>query len=144
MSLSDNNVCDKCNTRVPRHRPILRCSNCNLAKHYRCHYLSVTNANDLLAARNHQWTCSSCISEALPVNACSIVRNMHSTATYRFRVKCNCCGGQSYSPTKVTTCPWCDQICHKKCSNLSLGCLNCCESIIPGYLAHSHELFDNF
>ena len=38
-----------------------------------------------------------------------------------------------------TFCQWCDLPCHtKNCYRSSLGCLNCCLEIIPGYLYEGH------
>ena len=53
---------------------------------------------------------------------------------------CNVCNKQcSNRAENVTFCQWCDLPCHtKNCYRSSLGCLNCCLEIIPGYLYEGH------
>ena len=37
-------------------------------------------------------------------------------------------------------CEFCEQQVHAKCWNHTLGCINCCDEIIPGFHAYSYEL----
>jgi exonuclease III len=55
--------------------------------------------------------------------------------------KCSSCNGQSYSKNNISNCPWCDQVCHKKCINGILGCNKCCDATIPGFRVHTYELY---
>ena len=98
MSLTNNNVCDKCNTRVPKNRPKLICSLCNLTKHYKCQTLSKTDACNIIRSLNYQWTCYECLSGILPVNVCRVsrTRSNNSNTITRFNTKCHSCDGQSY------------------------------------------------
>ena len=41
-------------------------------------------------------------------------------------------------------CSWCNQLSHTKCVKGSLGCIDCCIDIIPGYYYHAHELTGNY
>ena len=144
MSLSAKNICDRCDVRVPKNRPILRCSHCKLAKHYKCQNLSRADAQNIINYKNnidYDWICNTCTLEILPVNACTVTICRTKHTGDRFKVKCHCCGGQSYSPNNVLSCPWCDQLCHKKCINLNLGCNKCCDDIIPGFRVHNYELY---
>ena len=145
MSLINNNVCDQCNTRVPKNRPKLTCSLCNLTKHYRCQTLSKADAYTIIRSSSYQWTCYECLSGTLPVNVCTVSRNRSNNSNTvpvpRFNTKCHSCDGQSYSVNNVSSCPWCDELCHNKCINSSLGCNKCCDYMIPGFRVHNYELY---
>ena len=141
MSLSGNDMCDKCNVRVPKNRPKLVCSHCKLAKHYKCQNLSRNDAHTIIVSNStYQWTCGECFAGILPINACTVTRSKTPT-TNSFKAKCQCCGGMSYNSKNVDTCPWCDQLCHIKCINSKLGCNTCCDDMIPGFRVHNYELF---
>ena len=145
MSLTDKNVCEKCSVRVPKNRPVPVCYFCNIPKHYRCQNLSRTDAEAIVHNAAYQWICGACIADILPVNAyvrkCN--RDKNENIAKRFKEKCMCCGGQSYSPKNIKVCMWCDQPCHIKCLNGDLGCIKCCELMIPGFHAHNYELCGN-
>ena len=143
MSLFGNNVCEKCNVRVPKNRPKLICSECRHFKHYRCQKLTKAEALEIIGGTGVKWTCYECIVSALPLNACAVSRVRDVPAAVRTKVKCGCCSGYSYRLHNVVTCPWCDQLCHKKCVNNSLGCTSCCNDIIPGFHVHNYELLGN-
>ena len=131
MTTTGKIVCDKCEVRLPKNRPRLICGLCDKVKHYRCQRLSRADAEAIINDRTYDWTCIDCFAWMLPVNACATVRT--KTPTVKFKIKCNCCSGYSYSPRTTATCPWCDQRCHVKCLNGSLGCHKCCDSMIPGF-----------
>ena len=63
-----------------------------------------------------------------------------TTIDTKFKVQCSCCGGWSQSPRNVKTCTWCDGQVHSKCLKNQLGCLKCCNELIPGYNTTSYEL----
>ncbi len=140
MSLSLRNICDKCNVRLPKNRPKLLCWCCDKPKHYRCQGLSKNDAHEILSARIGGWICNDCMPEILPVNACikSPCRGSHNNNN--FKAKCHSCNRMCYSKSKVKTCQWCDEICHIRCINDTLGCQRCCEDMIPGQNAHCYEL----
>ena len=58
----------------------------------------------------------------------------------KFKVKCMVCPGWCYSEANIRKCEWCDRTVHKKCYKNNLGCIKCCESIIPGYYVETFEL----
>ena len=39
-------------------------------------------------------------------------------------------------------CRWCEGKIHVKCWKEDLGCISCCEQMIPGYHTYYYELFD--
>ena len=142
MSLTKRNTCEKCNVRLPKNRPKLVCGYCKLSKHYRCQNLSKSEAFHICQNADYEWTCYDCMAEILPINACAVVRRNKSRSTEpRFKVKCYSCNGQSYSQNNIVSCPWCDNLSHKKCVNGSLGCNMCCSDIIPGFHVHNYELY---
>ena len=48
----------------------------------------------------------------------------------------------SYRKNTASTCLWCANTSHNKCFKGALGCLRCCDEIIPGNHYHAYELFD--
>ena len=84
--------------------------------------------------------CRDCIFDILPVGACSRAKIKKSDGASTFKASCYSCGGLSYSPKNIQVCPWCENTCHAKCVNNSLGCNKCCEDIIPGFYVHVHQL----
>ena len=84
------------------------------------------------------WTCSECIEQILPVNACPLPKRDKTEVS--FKTKCFACNGFSSSPRNVRTCKFCEQQVHAKCWNHTLGYINCCEEIIPSFHAYSYEL----
>ena len=143
MSLDRNNRCIECKVKVPRHRPILVCDICNNHKHYRCQGLSKSEALHIISAspNGNTWSCPDCIRNAIPVDASNTQSPRPRNTEPRFKVKCSCCNGMSYSKKNVDVCIWCDQICHVKCINKTLGCKKCCEQIFPGFNVHCFELY---
>ena len=90
MSLFGNNVCEKCNVRVPKNRPKLICSECRHFKHYRCQKLTKAEALEIIGGTGVKWTCYECIVSALPLNACAVSRVRDVPAAVRTKVKCGC------------------------------------------------------
>ena len=133
-------TCPKCSKRIPKNRPKLYCTICEEIKHFSCQGLSKNDAEYIITARI-SWTCTDCISDILPIDACKKPRGTDST---KFKVKCNCCNGYSYSSTSIRVCSKCDGTVHLKCFKNELGCIKCCENLIPGYHVNLYELYDDF
>ena len=131
--------CEKCEVKIPKHQPILVCDMCSKIKHLSCEKLSKSDASTIKDL-GLSWSCHECLSNTLPVNA---VRRQTTTETdkKKFKVKCSSCNGFSYSQRTVKTCQWCDGQVHGKCWKGELGCKSCCEIMIPGYHAYTHELY---
>ena len=145
MNTSKLNKCTNCNAKLMKHRPNLFCSICNTVKHFTCQGLSKSEASYIQDTYNRDWICRDCISDILPVNACSASKSKRvkgSSSPSTIGTKCNSCGGMSYDKNRISLCTWCDSLCHNKCINNSLGCTRCCEQIIPGYRANCYELID--
>ena len=130
--------CDKCNVKVPKAQPKLRCTECNNLKHLACQKLTKSEANYIIHLKI-EWTCSECIHEILPVNACCPSKQSENTSP-KFKIKCAVCNGFSYSAKNTKTCEYCMNQVHLKCWNNSLGCKTCCENIIPGFYSYAYEL----
>jgi hypothetical protein len=89
------------------------------------------------------WTCHCCMLEILPINThFSVPKNTKAVNSYeaRFHVNCHCCNGNSYSPNNVIKCSWCDNKVHLKSHRPELGCIICCENLIPAHKITLHEL----
>ena len=140
-------VCNKCNVRLPANRPKLKCSNCNEVKHFRCENLTKNDALRIIHLNNtcsFNWACSKCtldLLQELPIGACQTQNNPNSTKP-KFSIKCHACKRRSYSERNVLSCSWCENLCHKKCVKGSLGCIKCCEDLIPGYHCTIYDLAD--
>jgi hypothetical protein len=140
----NESCCDTCNSKIPKYHPILFCSLCNLQKHHKCQKLSKKDAAHIVSSTSH-WICRECIFDILPVGACSRAKNRkvsNGASTVKFKASCHSCGGLSYSPRNVRVCPWCENTCHVKCVNDSLGCNKCCENTIPGFHVHAYQLLN--
>ena len=125
-------TCEKCNVRIPKNRPLLKCSNCDEIKHYKCNGLSKTDANEIISS-SYLWTCLDCITSILPINL--------ATSPKRTSLeKCTSCNKNINAHSTVATCDWCDNRCHKSCINGNLGCIKCCTDNIPGYNHYAHEI----
>ena len=131
--------CEKCEVKIPKHQPILICDLCCKIKHLSCEKLSKSDASTIKDL-GISWSCHECLANTLPVNA---VRRQVSKDIdeNKFKVKCSSCNGFSHSQRTVKTCQWCDGQVHAKCWKGELGCKSCCEKIIPGYHAYTHELY---
>ena len=116
--------CDKCHVKIPKTNPKLYCTVCNDTKHLACHKLTKTDAYDILNLKI-PWTCSDCILQILPINACSVRKRDKNIVIQKFKVQCSACYGFSYSPKNVKICEFCEKQVHAKCWNNSLGCLKC-------------------
>ena len=115
-------ICDKCNVRLPKNRPKLVCSICDRIRHFRCQGLSKNDAQYLIENFGNAWSCTECIREVLPINACAHVKYTPATSQAKpdkFKVKCASCDGYSYTPRNVKVCHYCDQQIHTK-SNIML------------------------
>ena len=134
--------CEKCNVRVPKHRPFLFCTACKQLKHYKCNYLTRSEALAIMTSEcSLDWACYDCRLEILPLECAvspSSTQHTPSAVINNSRPPCSACTKQ-ISKTPVS-CSWCDNLCHKKCVKNSLGCTNCCNSIIPGYNYTTFEL----
>ena len=126
--------CDACSAKLLPQRPNLYCSVCNTVKHYVCQGLSQGAAKDILG-QGSDFICKQCIADALPVDAVSAEKTKS-----KFRAKCACCGGMSYRERMMCTCTWCGDVCHVRCVKGSLGCIICCNTMIPGYTVDCHDL----
>ena len=133
--------CEKCDQKIPKNQPKLRCSLCNMYKHLKCQKLTKSDANNILHLKL-DWTCTDCINSILPVNGCSAPKRTkrNCPSVQKVKVKCASCSGFSYSPRNIRTCTFCDGQVHLKCWNNDLGCTSCCESIIPGFRAKYYEI----
>ena len=142
--------CEKCKIRVPKNRPILVCSICRESKHYKCNNLSRSEAVAIVT--NNQmcyWTCQDCITSLFPANIDNQTKSTDDAttalATTKYITYCAACNKPCSSGTcdethNTYTCTWCDMPCHKKCLKNTLGCLACCNSIIPGYNYECYQL----
>ena len=131
--------CEICHIKIPKAQPKLFCTICNKLKHLACQKLTKADANTILYLKI-PWTCKECISEILPIDACSTARSGKNKAVPKFKIKCSACNGYSYSIRNIRTCDYCMEQVHVKCWKNSLGCTKCCENLIPGFYAYSYEL----
>lgn len=142
-----NYKCYTCKVRIPKHRPLLRCWICQAVKHYKCNSLSKNEALSLLVEGHaNNWSCFDCISGILPI-ACAPDNDTTSPTLKSKRDRkfetCVACNKPT-SDISLTYCHWCDNPCHSKCVKQSLGCLNCCVNIIPGYFYEARELIGRY
>ena len=142
--------CESCDKRVPKNRPLLNCTVCLKARHYKCHGLSKTEANEII--RNigtYHWACNDCF----PLPTLSYIDDppiihVNKPPTSNKGSACHVCSKFCHS-NKRYICHWCDNTCHKKCSKDTLGCLSCCDDMTPGNnldlfeLSPSHQLKNN-
>ena len=136
--------CNECKVRIPKNRPKLFCSHCETSKHFRCQKLTKSDAQYIIE-RQILWTCFDCLSNALPINAyCPAKGKSTSTDTEKFKKRCTSCNGWSYSERNIRTCSWCEGTVHIKCFRNDLGCIKCCNDMIPGYNFSSYELNMNY
>ena len=138
--------CQNCAVRLSKNSPQLFCDICGNLKHAKCENLSKLEASSIANSR-FSWTCHECITDILPINAhAAMTTNAKVTTNQvpRFHVKCHCCNGNSYSPRNVVQCSWCDNFVHLKCHKSDLGCISCCENLIPAYNTTLHEFNDDY
>ena len=131
--MSSRSICEKCDVRIPKNRPKLKCSHCDIIKHYKCNNLTKKEATDIVE-NFPLWTCPDCLLNSLPVNAPDITNVIPET--------CPACRTKIKPSSVGATCVWCDFRCHKACTKGSLGCNKCCTNNIPGFNCYAHELFD--
>ena len=141
MMVSDKIVCEKCDVRIPKNRPRLICCFCNCVKHYRCNNLTKKEAVDIIDS-SFDWLCQTCLHEALPVNAVEMICGSTNNKIKTDSLTCTSCLSKINDSSCIVRCHWCDNRCHKKCVNGSLGCNKCCINTIPGFTVHHYELFD--
>ena len=134
------NRCHTCSTRLPKNCPKLVCYLCKIVRHHKCQALSKNEAQNIITADN-DWICKECISDILPINACD---TNNKRPVPKFKVKCSSCNGYSYSQNNTRTCNWCTEVVHAKCFKPFLGCIKCCENIIPGFHVTTYELYDDY
>ena len=144
-------LCETCNVRVPKHRPLLTCSLCQQPKHYKCNNLSRREAEEIVKnpAENRAWACQNCYLELFPgivsdnVNCTPKIRKTTTEPvdnTICTVCKKTCSNKPLNNATNTITCVWCNLPCHRKCYKDQLGCLNCCSEMIPGYFYESYHL----
>ena len=136
-------ICPSCNIRVPANRPLLTCSICNCFKHYKCNNLSILEAEDIVQCQQSHWTCQDCYQSIFPNYVDSDdaqIQNQEPIVTHT-AVKCGACNKLcSSKQVNTSVCPWCDQLCHKRCIKGELGCSSCAADMIPGYFYQAHAL----
>ena len=132
-------VCNSCCARIPKYQRKLKCYMCHEIKHYKCQKLSKSDVEVIIRTKYYSWVCYECISNILPINATSRRTNVLQEGP---KIQCNACKGFSHSVTNTKVCPWCEGVCHKKCIKGELGCMNCCDVMIPGYRYYAYELLD--
>lgn len=129
--------CNTCNIRIPPNRPILFCSVCKQNKHYKCNNLSKRRAAEILA-NNTRWACNSCSHSNSPDSVIEHNYSLNSPHTAA-AVLCTVCLNTCPSSDQQDCC-WCNKPCHTKCLRNSLGCLSCCNAMIPGYNYETHQI----
>ena len=115
----------------------------------KCQKLSRKDAHQIISSGN-LWICYECFSSTLPVNACEKLK-IRSRVNHenvdekpkKFKLQCTARFGYCYSESSVRRCSLCDKQVHKKCFKETLGCIDCCEALIPGYRLSSYDLFVN-
>ena len=145
--MTNKHTCETCKIRVPKNRPLLVCTLCKLVKHYRCNNLSRKEADGILAnpIETSSWICQSCYTENFPGFDIDDVTQFDDRRDVIDMELCTVCHKQcSKKSQNRAYCHWCDSLCHKICHKGSLGCLNCCATMIPGYHYDSHDLNGNF
>ena len=136
MTSAKPGFCNVCSVRIPKNRPKLYCSICDQVKHFKCQKLSKAEAQKIIISDKF-WICMDCIKDTLPIDATD------SAPIPKFQVQCHCCNGWSYSPNNTQTCTWCSNIVHlNTCYKNNLGCISCCENLIPGYHLTSYEFLN--
>ena len=92
------------------------------------------------------WTCHDCLTSILPLDACDIdISHDHATPkTNKLKIMCHSCQGWSYIRKNVTECSVCEKTVHTKCDRGELGCVRCCEDIIPGYRTSCIDLMGTY
>ena len=123
--------CEKCDVRIPKNRPMLKCSICNSIKHFKCNGLTKNEAFEIIK-NDTDWSCKDCIFSILPVN---LVLDVRQTLE-----NCSVCEKKISSNSIVFKCTWCEGRCHKSCVKGQLGCVRCSENIIPGLDCFAHGL----
>ena len=133
--------CEKCDHKIPKKQPKLRCSICAKFKHLKCQKLTKADAKHLIYL-NVEWTCYECMTSILPVHGGSAPKKTKTSKTVgpKFKVQCSSCNGYSYTPKNVRICEYCENQVHVKCWNHDLGCTSCCENMIPGFHAYTYEI----
>ena len=135
--------CETCAVKIPKRQHILRCDICSELKHLRFQNLTKSDAS-YIQHLNLSWTCSQCITDILPINAVTKPRcKNNENKSQKFKIKCTSCNGHCYSERNVRVCGWCEGKVHVKCWKEDLGCISCCEQMIPGYHTYYYELFDS-
>ena len=137
-----NKSCNSCEKRIYKTCPRLICDICDEFKHFSCNRLSKKDAQHIVES-DLRWTCFQCIESILPVNAFSTERS-RGAFKVKFKVQCEYCQGYAHKETNVKTCQQCDSKVHLKCYKFNLGCLTCCEELIPGYHCNTYELTGNY
>ena len=78
--------CSTCNVKIPKSYPKLYCTNCDEVKHLACQKLTKADAKHIIGLKI-KWTCKECISEILPINACSKAKRETNPLTKKFKIK---------------------------------------------------------
>ena len=62
-------ICVKCERRVQKHKPIIKCCICNNSYHPKCHILTPDDINTLIDnGLYHNWSCCNCNVNAIPLH----------------------------------------------------------------------------
>ena len=132
--------CDKCLVRIPKSRQNLKCNLCRNIVHHRCHGLGKNDVLSILSIYGNNWSCPDCIADILPIGICE--QSAREAAKNAFKHKCQACGCMSYKRANVEACHWCNGLVHKKCLNGYLGCIECCDKMIPGFRYNAADLLE--
>ena len=137
--------CNRCDIRIPKYRPLLLCSICKETKHYKCNNMSKNEASTIIMnGYMAYWTCQDCITSLFPATLYKqTIKNIHDTTKHDvIPVMCAACNKPCSCNQTINcqTCGWCEKPCHKKCIKNSLGCLDCCNNMIPGYNYEAYQI----
>ena len=135
-------TCDTCSIKIPKMYS-LTCCLCLQVKHLKCQGLTKADAKQIWPTMD-LWSCKDCNTSIFPLGIVPRVKVCKEENVPKFKSKCAACNGYSYKAENVRTCCYCDSTVHKKCWRDTLGCVNCCLELIPGYLCQNafYELFD--
>ena len=131
----DNRKCVKCEKRVQKHKPIIKCCICNNIYHPKCHFLTPDDINTLIDNGLYDtWSCGGCNVNAIPLNYTddSIINTSQIIENRIVNTPKNChtCSKLGY---RMKICYLCDNTSHKRCHAGDMGCKKCLREIYPGY-----------
>ena len=120
--------CEKCNKRISKNLPKLKCSNCECIIHFKCNGLTKRKLSKLL-----KFTLFG------PVKTVFLA----FYPLISLSEKCQVCCKKINSKTAIGNCTLCDGRCHRlNCMIGNLRCRTCCNETIPGFEQNSsHDYF---